>query len=68
MIERFIEYTIVFLCIYVVYWMGRMDGFAKNRDIDSIDKRLSQMSANFADFILRKAVRTYEFIKNFFRK
>ncbi|GAB5799784.1 hypothetical protein JMUB7524_27300 [Staphylococcus aureus] len=68
MIDRFIEYLITFFGIYVIYWMGRIDGFTKNRDIDSIDKRISQMSANFADFILRKVVRTYEFIKNFFRK
>lgn len=40
MIEWFIEYIIVFFSIYVIYWMGRIDGFIKNRDIDSIDKRI----------------------------
>ena len=47
MIERVFEYTIVIIAIYAIYWMGRIDGFTKRRDIDSIDKRLSQTITNF---------------------
>ena len=47
MIERIFEYTVVFISIFIIYWMGRVDGFTKRRDIDSIDKRLSQTITDF---------------------
>ncbi|RQM99984.1 hypothetical protein CPA43_03695 [Staphylococcus warneri] len=68
MIERVFEYTIVIIAIYAIYWMGRIDGFTKRRDIDSIDKRLSQTITNFFNFIFLKISRFYEVIKYFFRK
>ncbi|KAB2212118.1 hypothetical protein F9B19_05435 [Staphylococcus epidermidis] len=68
MIERIFEYTVVFISIFIIYWMGRVDGFTKRRDIDSIDKRLSQTITDFFNFIFLKVSRVYEVIKYFFRK
>ena len=65
MIERFFEYIVVIIAIYLIYWMGRIDGFTKRRDIDSIDKRLSQTITNFQNFVFLKISRAYEIIKNF---
>ncbi|QDW99054.1 hypothetical protein DWB91_07885 [Staphylococcus agnetis] len=66
-VQYLFEFLVVSIILWLVYLIGRIDGFRKPRN-SYIDIQISKSIRHFQNFVFRNSSRFYEIIKNFIRK
>ncbi|AAX91627.1 ORF072 [Staphylococcus phage 71] len=67
-VDNFFTAVIIAFMLFLLYWMGRIDGFNKGRTISYIDIQISKSIRHFQNIVFRNARRFYKTIKNLIRK
>ncbi|MBM0868938.1 hypothetical protein D0429_10090 [Staphylococcus auricularis] len=54
--------------LFMLYWMGRIDGFNRRRTNNKLDIKVRENILRFQDFVFGKVAKFFKFLKDIFRK